>query len=1152
MPDQSWTVLLYLCGDTPALATSVQADAQEVLRAKLPADLGVAMFVDLPLSLEPQGAMRYVLPAASPSPEPLGPVDSGSTATFRDFLLWGIRELPADHYALVIGGTGMLDRNSVIGHPDNNWTDVFAICDDATAGSAIDIADLRGVIEGVLDETKVDRFGIIGFDMCTMQFLEVAYQFETVAEVVIAAQSEVPPTGWHYENLLNAWGAAITRDPAAGQAKAESTPVDVAKTVVREAYAAYTAGGARDIVISAIDVTRLNDLARDFDALTIAYMQALGDFIAWEAREAVATNTLGDRSSYDLWQLLFTIEEELKKRIKEPLDKWLNWILSRADSARRVDYATALERACTRQRVAARQGQRALAASASNVIEMCVGALRRVRKQSKERSQNKLDAVTLPSGRIDACRDLWQLCFSDPAVILPARLREEYAAFQQERERATYVAKLAARARRHFDEEGRSVILQRWPMTKPQEKEFHGVALYRPQQLDRLIDSNYLKLEFSRKVHWAALLGATNLIARDHRALWRVVSSMLGSADARGREDLIERLVGQTSVGLSYRGQFRSLTPSPLVTLSLEPLPDGKTWDEKVLSDRYRLRLESFRRDATLKENITRVNPNTIECALSGLEGLLRKRWVDSEDLERIESFGRTLGEDIIQDLEISLAGEAAASADRDLHLLLQIPQRLMKYPWELMHDGHAWLSERYALGRQVFMEQSAVRWSAGRRSGGVRVLIVGDPILQGSKHFRQLPGARDEAEHVASLFERLQEQVGVALEFDRRRDAHIHQVFTRDDCRRLLRGGSYDIIHFAGHAFYDQDEPLRSGWVLSDGPLWAQEIRNTLMRSTPPWLVYANACEAAMDEPRPLAKYQGDVHGLASAFVNKGVGAYIAPLWPIDDGMAMKLAADFYTLLGLDRLTVGEALCHAKRRAKAAVLGNGDARDSLITVPADMGLSWASLVLYGDPTQTLVHQLAARNDGKLPVPASIRALDAPPRAPRVRRSALHGEAPLQAAPSTVVDVVGGPGMRPVDRVRGPSDLKDTELELMVMEKGGIRYWGKTVDGAPVSIQREGGMPDVAAYAESRLQRDRGFPDYVKIVARWATGRLDHGLISEVVRQYDQDIVQTEGLLVHDPVTQQLRPVLEGRREAGRSESTGAGLPAAHSRDVQP
>jgi hypothetical protein len=75
-----------------------------------------------------------------------------------------------------------------------------------------------------------------------------------------------------------------------------------------------------------------------------------------------------------------------------------------------------------------------------------------------------------------------------------------------------------------------------------------------------------LKLEFSRKVHWTALLGATNLIERDPRALWRVVSSMLGSSDPRGREELIERLVGQTSVGVSYRGQFLALTPSPLVT----------------------------------------------------------------------------------------------------------------------------------------------------------------------------------------------------------------------------------------------------------------------------------------------------------------------------------------------------------------------------------------------------------------------------------------------------------------------------------------------------------------------------------------------------------------------------------------------------------
>jgi CHAT domain-containing protein len=257
------------------------------------------------------------------------------------------------------------------------------------------------------------------------------------------------------------------------------------------------------------------------------------------------------------------------------------------------------------------------------------------------------------------------------------------------------------------------------------------------------------------------------------------------------------------------------------------------------LTDTYRLRLESARRDATLKQNETRVNPSTIESSLSGLEDLLKQRWIDSEDMERVESLGRTLGEDIVQDLDPSLAAELALAGDRDLHMQLQIPPPLMRYPWELMHDGQAWLSERYALGRQVFMEQSAVRWAARRRCGGLRVLIIGDPLLQ--------------------------DQIGVSMDFDRRRDVRIHQVLTRDECRRILRSGAYDIIHFAGHAFFDRDDPLRSGWILSDGALWAQEIRNTLMRTTPPWLVYANACEAAMDAQGPAAKYQGDVYGLTS-----------------------------------------------------------------------------------------------------------------------------------------------------------------------------------------------------------------------------------------------------------------------------------------------
>ena len=214
--------------------------------------------------------------------------------------------------------------------------------------------------------------------------------------------------------------------------------------------------------------------------------------------------------------------------------------------------------------------------------------------------------------------------------------------------------------------------------------------------------------------------------------------------------------------------------------------------------------------------------------------------------------------------------------------------------------------------------------------------------------------------------------------------------------------------------------------------------------------------------------------------------------------------------------------MCNAKRRAKKAVLGNGDRRDALVTVPANMGLSWASLVLYGDPTQTLVQQLAARNETRLGV-LPPRLLESP-RSGRHRRVMQRGEAPLQAAPSTLPELVGGPGMRPLDRLRGPADLRESEDELLVMEQGGIRYWAKSSDGDPESLVEVGGMPKVAQYAQAKLQKDRGFADYVKVVARWATGRLEQGLIGEIVRQYDYDVVNTERLLVHDPVTGELRP----------------------------
>ena len=76
-------------------------------------------------------------------------------------------------------------------------------------------------------------------------------------------------------------------------------------------------------------------------------------------------------------------------------------------------------------------------------------------------------------------------------------------------------------------------------------------------------------------------------------------------------------------------------------------------------------------------------------------------------------------------------------------------------------------------------------------------------------KRWRQLPGARDEAEQVAAFFEASSIEAGSLIDFDRRRDVKIHEPVTCADMRALLRDGSYDIVHFAGHGIF---ESTRSG----------------------------------------------------------------------------------------------------------------------------------------------------------------------------------------------------------------------------------------------------------------------------------------------------------------------------------------------------
>lgn len=152
------------------------------------------------------------------------------------------------------------------------------------------------------------------------------------------------------------------------------------------------------------------------------------------------------------------------------------------------------------------------------------------------------------------------------------------------------------------------------------------------------------------------------------------------------------------------------------------------------------------------------------------------------------------------------------------------------------------------------------------------------------------------------------------------------------------LRNDTFAVIHFAGHAFFDNKDADLSGLLLHDEEHFlAQKIRR-LLEGRP--LVFLNACESASianeEQPQRVQAYlQEPAEGLASAFIYGGALGCVGSLWPIYDKPAADFAIHFYNNL-LSGYMVGDAVRIARRKIKE------NYQDEI---------TWAAYVLYGDPT---------------------------------------------------------------------------------------------------------------------------------------------------------------------------------------------------------
>jgi hypothetical protein len=257
----------------------------------------------------------------------------------------------------------------------------------------------------------------------------------------------------------------------------------------------------------------------------------------------------------------------------------------------------------------------------------------------------------------------------------------------------------------------------------------------------------------------------------------------------------------------------------------------------------------------------------------------------------------------------------------------LTITTNDLELPWELMFDGAEFVCLRRPVARMP-LGRALPRSDQSRQSPGkLRFLFVhADP--DGT-----LGSARDEVHTIATA---LRNEWQNEVEVDVVEDA------TGQDLNERLRRGGYDVIHYAGHAHFDGERGELSGLLLADHEVFfAQKIRR-LLKGRP--LVFLNACQSGrtaneQEVQRVESYFARPAEGLASAFIYGGALGCIGSIWPIYDQPASLFAIECYNRV-LQGYMIGDALRTARELSRA-------------THPDDV--TWASFVLYGDPTFTLV-----------------------------------------------------------------------------------------------------------------------------------------------------------------------------------------------------
>jgi pimeloyl-ACP methyl ester carboxylesterase len=290
--------------------------------------------------------------------------------------------------------------------------------------------------------------------------------------------------------------------------------------------------------------------------------------------------------------------------------------------------------------------------------------------------------------------------------------------------------------------------------------------------------------------------------------------------------------------------------------------------------------------------------------------------------------------------------------------LVFEVDRSTAPVHWELLaaspadSGGSEPLSVQLPFARQLRTVYSPAPLPRPVAQGKIRALVIGDPGDPATGD--SLEGARVEALRVVEILSERED-----VEVDARigapsvpREGALSGIkpANRLDILSLLLRGEFDLVHYAGHGDFDENEPDRVGWVFAGGLLTPHELQQL---ERVPSIVVANACLTARtsqaiasakqgtgEEPRSEA---GLLPSLADQFFRLGVRNYVGTAWEVNDVGATLFAEAFY-----------RAILHDSNGSA----GGGSFGDAVLAARQVLwrqrhlyGPLWAAYQHYGDPS---------------------------------------------------------------------------------------------------------------------------------------------------------------------------------------------------------